>query len=196
VFPESVKKNKSTVDRGYLISSVRHQLVSSGALLKEDEKTAEFMVELRAGGIGTDRATFLIGTPAITMPAILPGVPSSIPEIALYKRNDQKGVAKIGVFAYQRATGRAVWQTDIVQEASTLKDRWIFGSGPYSSGSIRKKTEFAGEELPAMPKIPLISQQPHTDPAVLPATITMDVGPPITAMGLLGGAPAGVAATR
>lgn len=189
VYLDSGYIDNTVVDRGYLISSVRHHLVAHGALLRDDEKAVEYIVELRTGGIGTDRSTMLIGTPQITMPAVVPGMPSSIPEIALYKRNDQKGVAKIGVFAYQRATGRAIWQTEIVQEASRLKDRWLFGSGPYSNGTIRKSAEFAGEELPKLPKLSLLVQEPApVEPHLLPAVSTCaDLGPPVETLGLLGG---------
>ncbi len=193
VFLDVTYLDASTVDRGYLVSSVRHHLAASGALLNDDKKAVEFVVELRAGTIGTDRSTMLIGTPAISMPAIVPGVPSSIPEIALYKRNDQKGVAKIGVFAYHRATGRGIWQTDTIQEVSTLKDRWVLGSGPYSSGSIRKSTQFAGHEIP---DIPLISSTPPEDPNLLHATMISELGPQPATLGLIGGMHAGVAATK
>jgi hypothetical protein len=155
--------DRATVDRGYLVSSVRQKLLAAGAMLKDDSKQAEYVVELRAGGVGTDRNTFLIGTPALSVPAVVPGLPTSIPEIALYKRNDQLGVAKIGVFAYHKATGRAVWASEIVEEASRLKDRWLMGSGPYSTGTIRKRPQLAGEELPELPKIPVITAE-HTVP--------------------------------
>lgn len=140
--------DKEVVDKGYLISSLRQQLLSQGALVMEEKRDAVYVVEARAGALGTDRHTLLFGTPALSVPALVPGVPTSIPEIALYKRTDQKGVAKVAAFAYNRFTGRAVWQSGLVEDASRQKDRWVLGSGPYSSGSIRRRTELAGEELP------------------------------------------------
>ena len=35
----------------------------------------------------------MIGTPAVTLPSVVPGIPTSIPEIALVKKSDQRGVA-------------------------------------------------------------------------------------------------------
>jgi hypothetical protein len=140
----------AVVDKGYLISSVRQQLLAHGALIQEKRESALYVVELRAGAVGTDQHSVMVGTPAISLPPVVPGLPpiTSIPEIALAKKSDQRGVAKIGVFAYNRVTGRAVWQSGSVESESTLKDTWVFGAGPFRRGSIRKRAELAGEPLP------------------------------------------------
>src|SRR5262249_37715890 len=71
-----------------------------------------------------------------------------------------------------RFTGRAVWQSGLVQDVSRQKDRWVLGSGPYSSGSIRRRTELAGEELPTtFVPLPLIGHEgdgPDKTPGLLP----------------------------
>jgi hypothetical protein len=139
------------VDKGYLISSLRQHLLAHGALLQEDKQRAVYVVEPRSGAIGTDKNSLLVGTPALSLPALVPGIPTSIPEIALIKNTDQKGVAKIAVFAYNRVTGRALWQSGTKEAESNLKDRWFFGAGPYSTGTIRPKAQFAGEEIPSIP---------------------------------------------
>jgi hypothetical protein len=151
VFVKSDFVDNSLVDRGYLISTVRQQLLAAGALLKEDIKDSTYVVELRTGGLGTDRHTLLVGSPQLSLPAMVPGMPTNIPELALVKRTEQKGVAKIGVFAYNRITGRAVWQSGLQEGESTLKDRWVFGAGPFTRGSIKRNTEWAGEPLPKLP---------------------------------------------
>lgn len=148
VFLETGALDKDVVDKGYLISSVRQQLLAHGALIQEERWRAVYVVELRAGAIGTDRHSVMLGTPAVSVPALLPGVPTSIPEIALMKKNDQRGVAKIGVFAYNRVTGRALWQSGTVESTSRIKDTWVFGAGPFTRGTIRQRTELAGEPIP------------------------------------------------
>lgn len=140
-----------TVDKGYLVSALRQHLLAHGAMLMEERTKAQYVVEARSGAIGTDKNSLLVGTPAMSLPALLPTVPTSIPEIALVKKTDQRGVAKIAVFAYNRQTGRALWQSGLAEANSTLKDTWVFGAGPYSSGSIRQRDEFAGETLPRLP---------------------------------------------
>jgi hypothetical protein len=137
-----------TVDRGYVVSSLRQQLLAAGCLLQEDRTKATYVVEVRSGGIGTNRHALLIGVPQMNVPTLVPGQPSQIPEIPLAKKTDQEGIAKIAVFAYNRTTGQPIWQSGVVQAMSTAKDTWLLGAGPFQNGTIRKNAAFAGEPLP------------------------------------------------
>jgi hypothetical protein len=142
---------KDTPDRGYVVSLVRQQLLATGALLMDEKSKAEFIVELRVGGLGTDRHSLLIGTPEVSLPSPVPVIPAKIPEIAIVKKNDQRGVAKVAVVAYSRITGRALWQSGTAEAISYEKDTWVLGAGPISRGSIRQHTELAGNPLPTIP---------------------------------------------
>jgi hypothetical protein len=135
------------VDRGYLISSLRQHLLASGCLLQEERAKADYVVEARSGGVGTNRNSVLVGVPQMNIPTFVPGQPSFIPEIPLAKKTDQEGVAKVAVFAFNRRTGNPVWQSGVVQSNSTAKDRWVLGAGPFQQGTIRSGTQFAGEPL-------------------------------------------------
>jgi len=146
---------KDVTDQDYLVSSMRQHMLASGCLLLDNREEADYIVEPRAGAIGTDRHELLLGVPATNMPAsvFLPGISAStIPEIPLAKKTEQRAVAKIAVFAYNRKTGHPVWQSGIVPVESRAKDVWVFGAGPFQRGSIYSGTNFAGDEL----KIPLI----------------------------------------
>ncbi len=170
-----------TVDRGYVISSLRQQLLNQGAHLQEDRKSATIIVEARSGGVGTDRHSLLVGTPQMSLPAVLPGQPTQIPEVALIKKTDQRGVAKLAVFAYQRETGKAVWESGLVEAKSNLKDTWLLGAGPFSTGTIRKRTELAGEPLPRLASA--FESTPEAElkigtPIVNASAETLPVGPP------------------
>jgi hypothetical protein len=143
-----------SVDRGYVVSSLRQHLLACGCILKEDRTQATYVVEARSGGIGTDRYQLLLGVPEMNLPSFMPGQPTLIPEIPLAKRTDQKGVAKLAVFAYNRRTGRPVWQSGVVRMISTSKDTWLFGAGPFRRGTLDEGTEFAGQPL-SIPQIPL-----------------------------------------
>lgn len=135
------------VDRGYLVSSIRQQLLASGCLLQEDRMKATYIVEARTGAVGTDRHAVLVGVPQMSVPSFVPGQPSQIPEIPFAKKTDQEAVAKVAVFAYNRVTGRPVWQSGVVKAMSTSADMWLFGAGPFQRGTIRQGTEFAGEPI-------------------------------------------------
>ena len=139
------------VDKGYVISSLRQHLLASGALLQEDRKTATYIVEVRAGAVGTDRSDLLYGVPQLNMPSVMPGVPAgSVPEIPLAKRTSRTGVAKLAVFVYNRNTGRPVWQSGVVMKNCTAKGTWVFGAGPYEEGTLYQGTK-AGDEVVQVP---------------------------------------------
>lgn len=136
------------VDRGYLVSSLRQQLLGAGCLIQEERAKADYIVEARTGGVGTDREALLVGIPQMSVPTLVPGVPSQIPEVPFAKWTDQHGVAKVSVFAYNRLSGRPVWQSGMIEAVSTAKDVWVLGAGPFEHGTIRPHTEFAGRKLP------------------------------------------------
>ncbi len=146
----------STVDKDYLISTLRQHMLACGCVLRDKKDDALLIVEVRAGTIGTDRHDLLFGTPAtsVSLGGLSPvGAPTSVPEIALAKRTDQLGVAKIGVFAYERESGQPVWQSGSDVVASRSRDLWVFGTGPFQRGTIYDRTQFAGDEL----RVPLVS---------------------------------------
>lgn len=131
-------KVTDAVDRNYYISTLRQQLLAHGCELKDKREEADFIVEARAGAIGTDRNDLLFGVPTTSVPAIpvVSPLPSTVPEIPIAKRKDQVGVAKIAIFAYHRASGTPVWQSGIVRQESTANDVWILGAGPFQHGTI------------------------------------------------------------
>src|SRR5438067_7833712 len=73
----------TTVDKGYVVSSLRQQLMTSGCVLQEERAKATYVVEARAGGVGTDRHSVMVGVQEMNVPSVLPGQPSHIPKIAV-----------------------------------------------------------------------------------------------------------------
>lgn len=126
------------VDKNYLVSTLRQHILASGCVLKDKREDADFVVEARAGAVGTDRNDLLFGIPATNMPQLvsMPGVPTAIPEVPLAKRRDQRGVAKISMFAYHRESGQPVWQSGLASRDSSSNDVWLFGAGPFQYGTV------------------------------------------------------------
>jgi hypothetical protein len=153
VFLDGSGIDKDLIDKGYVMSLVRQQMLASGALLQDDKTRAEYVVDLRIGALGTDRHSMLVGTPAVQLPSVVPGLPTNLPEIAVMKKNDQRGVAKVAVFAYNRITGRALWQSGTAEAVSREHDTWVLGAGPFSHGTIRDQVEYGGQPIPALPDI-------------------------------------------
>ena len=141
---------EDTTDRNYLAMTVRQHLATAGAILAENEDEADYIVEIRAGAVGTDRDDLLVGIPATTLPAF-PGSQysaTSIPEIPFVKRTKQRGVAKVALFAYNRETGRPVWASGNRQGESAAQNFWFAGAGPLTRGTIYHEPTFAGNSLP------------------------------------------------
>jgi hypothetical protein len=136
-------------DEKYLVSTLRQHLLHYGCVLQMDKAKAEYVVEARAGAIGTDRHDITIGVPAVNLPTtvIAAGVPPVIPEIPFAKSTDQKGLAKIAVFAYEQESGKRVWQSGVAMVTSDAKDTWILGIGPFQRGTIYDGTNFVGAEV-------------------------------------------------
>lgn len=140
---------KSTVDSDYLTSSLRQHALASGCILKAKLEEAEYVVEVRSGAVGTDRNDALLGVPATNVPAttLTGGMAAAVPEVSLWKKTDQRAVAKIALFAYNRETGRPVWQSGLTPEESSAKAVWVFGAGPFRRGRIHQGMDFAGEKI-------------------------------------------------
>ena len=137
------------VDKSYLISSFRQHLLASGCVLKDKREDAMFVVEPRVGAVGTDNHDWLVGVPAINVPQVplAPALPAAIPEIPFAKRRDQRGVAKVAVFAYRRDTGEPVWQSGMAISESEANDIWVLGAGPFKRGTIYEEKTFASGKI-------------------------------------------------
>jgi hypothetical protein len=137
------------VDKSYLISSHRQHLLASGCVLKEKREDALYVLEPRVGAMGTDDHQLLFGVPAVQVPQVPLGMslPASLPEIPFAKRKDQRGVAKLAVFAYRRDTGEPVWQSGIALSESEANDIWLLGAGPFKRGTIYDGAKFAGARM-------------------------------------------------
>lgn len=148
---------KTATDAGYLTSTLRQHMLASGCVLKDKMEEADYVIEARAGSTGTDHHDLLFGVPHTTVPSpILFGgtvaTSSTIPELPLAKKMDQRAIVKIALFAYNRSSGRPVWQSGLVLTESKAKHIWLLGTGPFQRGTIYNGTCFVGDRL----KIPLI----------------------------------------
>jgi hypothetical protein len=157
------------VNEQYVISGLRQQLAAANCLLQDKPDDADIIVEARVGALGLDANDVVYGLPANSAlnsaAAVMPQASAlpSVPELAVARRNNQSGAAKIAVFAYDRRTKQPIWQSGISQTRSTAKDTWVLGAGPFQRGTIYEGTRFAGARL----SIPLI----HTEEQELEAPL-------------------------
>jgi hypothetical protein len=140
---------RGVADEGYIVSSMRQRLLAEGILLKSTRDEATYVVEARAGAVGTNHQDVLIGVPQVSLPTggMVTGVPSAIPEIPLAKKTQQKGIVKLAAFAFNQKTGQAVWQSGTYPITADARDTWVLGTGPFQRGSIYAGTDFVGQRV-------------------------------------------------
>jgi hypothetical protein len=166
----------TAVDQNYVISTLRQHMLASGCIIKDKPDEATYVVEVRTGSLGTNRQDLLFGVPSTTLPTVglLPTGSATIPEIALVKRTNQQGVCKIAAFAYDRMSGRPVWQSGNRKIASRAKDIWVLGAGPFQRGTIYDGTAFAGERL----NVPLVGEDdPQSNTSVASKKVFLSNSP-------------------
>jgi hypothetical protein len=141
----------SAVDQGWVVSSIRQAMLAQGVLLRSKPEEAQWIVEARVGAYGTDTVNWMVGVPQMTVPPTVTGMPTgTIPEIAVVKRTNQQGMAKLALFAYDRSSGHITWNPDTTVATATAKDVYLGPLGPIQSGTIRKGPRFFGMKLPAL----------------------------------------------
>jgi hypothetical protein len=139
----------NAIDQGWVISSIRQAMLEQGVLLRAKPEQAQWIVEPRVGVYGTDSYSMLVGIPQVTVPPTVTGIPAgTVPEIPLIKKSDQQGIAKLAMFAYERASGRVVWRSGTMLASSNAKDIYIGGAGPFQSGTVRKRRKLTGVNIP------------------------------------------------
>jgi len=168
VYLSSVK-GVGFVNSEYIISSLRQQLTAAHCLIQDSRETADVIVEPRVGALGTDGHEVVYGIPQSGSLANAAAALSSspippIPEISFGKSNAQTGIAKVIVFAYDRETREAIWQSGVAKAESTSRNTWYLGAGPFQKGSIHDGTRFAGQEIPPPPTFEQMTHEGFAEP--------------------------------
>ena len=99
-------------DDGYAIAAIRTQMLKNDLMLVDDRLQAEAVVQVSSGALSTDQKSLLIGLPQLTVPYIPAGNSVTVPEIALFKQAEEKGVAKFVATGYDVKTGKLLATTD------------------------------------------------------------------------------------
>ncbi|MGD9853684.1 MAG: DUF6655 family protein [Planctomycetaceae bacterium] len=128
------EKYTDSVDKAYLIGSVRHRMMNAGARLVEKPEDAQIIVELRSGGVGTDASESFVGIPEVTVPGML-----TLPEVRFLERTAQSGTAKIGMVAYDAQTRQVLGQGGTSLSRSSDNNWFVAGMGPFQEGSVKRE---------------------------------------------------------
>jgi len=95
-------------DSKYAIGTIRDHILRQGYQLMNDKNFADAIIEIRSGALSTDEKGSLVGIPSFDVPVPLNSAPLTFPEIAIYKREDIKGIAKFAATAYGAKDGKLI----------------------------------------------------------------------------------------
>ena len=127
------EKYLECVDKPFVVGSIRHQVMRSGGRLVAAADTADVIMELRSGGVGTDTSEAFLGTPEIALPGML-----TIPEIRIAERKTQFGYAKLGLVLYDAKNLQVLGEGGMSLAQSDDNNWFMFGVGPFQNGSLKK----------------------------------------------------------
>lgn len=91
-------------DGRYAIGAVHERMLRLGGRLAPDRAAADIIVEIRSGALSIDEDELLIGIPGVTVPIPFAG-PFELPDVALFKKDQRIGIAKIAATAFDAETG-------------------------------------------------------------------------------------------
>ena len=139
-------KYLDSVDKQYVVGSIRHRLMQSGATVVADAAEADVVLEARSGALGTDGAETFYGLPELVIPGMV-----TIPELKLATRNNQTGTAKLGFVAYDAKAGNVLGSGGVSIAVADHNDWNVLGVGPFKSGSLKSELKSAAERDPYNP---------------------------------------------
>ncbi len=120
-------------DQFYLQQRVNAYLADHGGLITHDAGAADYRVSVLAGAVGTDEIDVLFGMPPITSMII----PFSLPELALYKAQDQEGFAKVQVVVSDARRGGIVQRSGPTFGRTYVHNRSVLFFGWYTTDTSR-----------------------------------------------------------
>jgi hypothetical protein len=145
----------SVADKDWVLSSTRRRMVEQGVLLANSKDNAQVIVEPSLGAYGTDERSCTTGLPQVG--SMLPGLISPIGMLAgtvnsgstsamtLTQYGEQDAVVKAALFAYDAKSGHLVWESGPLLAAQGVRDRYVFGVGPFRAGTLPEAERYPKE---------------------------------------------------
>ncbi len=144
VFVDST--NFDAYDGKYAIAKIRSRVLESGANLINEKEQADAILEIRSGALSTDDHTFIVGIPSFQIPIPFAGE-LTFPELALFKKGTEKGVAKFAAVGYDAKTGALIHSSDAKYGFSTQTEWVVLLLVSWKNDDFRPKDEF-GDPAP------------------------------------------------
>ncbi|CAL1239482.1 hypothetical protein [Candidatus Methylocalor cossyra] len=106
-----------TADKDFIQAAVVRWLARQGLRVPAD-KQEDYLLRVRVHAFGTNLNDIFVGIPPVSAGLF----PISLPELALYKDQDELAVARFSADLFQRKTGRLLASTPVYEGYSELED--------------------------------------------------------------------------
>jgi hypothetical protein len=129
-------------EQPFVLGELRARLLTGGVQLIPERDKAQIVMEVRSGGVGIDRADFLLGVPSLLLQTGTSEsdsgtrLPIATPELAVVKNTNQRGIASIAFVAYWRDSGEVVATSGPFIGWTLRDDWWFLGLGKRTIGDI------------------------------------------------------------
>ena len=91
-------------DQKYALSAIKNSLLLQRLDVVPDKSAAEVILEVRSGALSIDENKKLwLGIPSFSVPLPLSNNSLTLPELALFRRDIQQGIAKFAITGYDQA---------------------------------------------------------------------------------------------
>ena len=130
------EKYLDSIDKGYIISSIRHHVVHAGGQLTAKPEEADIILELRSGGVGTDTSDAFLGVPGISLPGMI-----TLPDLKLVTRTRQSAFAKLGIVAIDAKSQHEMGAGGVSLAMSDDNNWYVMGVGPYRQGTMDREVK-------------------------------------------------------
>jgi hypothetical protein len=113
-------------ERHYLESAVTAAVAEHGGKVTSELKTADYAVTVLGKAVGVDEDRTFFGIPALQSSLL----PVGLPEIAIYRATQQRGVAKLETIVASRNKGGHVVRSGPVESETWIREKQVlvFGS--------------------------------------------------------------------
>jgi len=125
----------------YALHSMRRYMMDAGVTLVDKVDDADTILEVAAGALSIDNTGVFIGIPAMGMPIPLAGQ-LEMPEIALFKSDKNRSIAKFSVSARDAKTGAPKSHSVTTMGTAWSKDWTLLILFKFSSNDLDMPEEY------------------------------------------------------
>jgi hypothetical protein len=160
-------------DSKYAEGEIRDALSRAGALLASDAKSADIIIEARAGAYSIDTNSTFFGIPSIPLPVPSTSEIPVLPQVAFYQKLEQDSYSKIGLLAYSKSTGAHIYSSGALDGKAYNTFRAILFISWWRSNIPEKvKNKYKQQYEVWQPQYDLQNMPSRTTSTNLPALIT------------------------